>query len=101
MLEQSAIMVAVGVDEAGREDQPVRVDDAIVRVARPMTDCVDAAVDDPNLGVARRRAGAVDDPGIDDERCLRLTERGRADDCKSGDDDDVAHEAGGVAVRLF
>src|SRR5205823_1579091 len=43
MIEQSAIVMAVGVDEARRERQRVRVYHMIGGIARPMADGIDAA----------------------------------------------------------
>src|SRR5690242_11351218 len=101
MIEQSSIVVAGGVDEAGLEGQPIRVEDEIGRVARPITDGIDPTFDNPDLGRTYLRAGAVDDLGIDDERCLRLSDRRGVDECKRGEDHYVTHETKRVAVRLF
>src|SRR6476661_5536326 len=95
MIEQSSIVVAVGVDEARREGQPMRVDDTIARIARPVTDGIDPTVDNSDLGRTCRRARAVDDLGIDDERCLRLSTRRGVDECKRGEDHYVTHETKG------
>ena len=86
MLEQPAIVMAVGVDEARREHQSVRVDDVVVRIVRPVADGVDAAIDDAHFGGTSRRSRPVDDPGVDDERRWRLRGRVRANESECRED---------------
>ena len=77
MLGQLPVVMAVRVDESGRERQPVRVDDAIGRIPRPVSDCVDATVQDTDVSVARGSTRAVDDGRVDDECRLRLRAEAR------------------------
>ena len=86
MLEQPAIVMAVGVDEARRERQSVRVDEVVVRIVRPVADGVDAAVDDAHLRGASRRSRPVDDLSVDDKRRGRLRGRVRANESECRED---------------
>ena len=56
-----AVVVAVDVDEAGRDEQAVGVDRRASPRRRPSPTSVIDAVVDRDVGRARRRAGAVDD----------------------------------------
>ncbi len=72
MLEQPAVVVAVRVDEAGREREAARVDHAVAAGAPDArADALDAAVGDANVGAPARGAGPIDDLGVDDDRRLR------------------------------
>ena len=51
---EAAVVVAVRVDESGRERQSLRVDDAITRDARQRADGIDPSVHDAHVGDARR-----------------------------------------------
>jgi hypothetical protein len=56
----------VDVDEAGRDHLAARVDHAARRPRRARVDGDDAAVAQAHVGLARRRAGAVDHPAAAD-----------------------------------
>src|SRR5256885_17068928 len=72
VLEQSAIVVAVRVDEARRERQPLGIDDAITSGPRKLADRHDASIEYPHVGHSGGRAGAVEYLRVDDQRGLRL-----------------------------
>jgi len=58
------------VDKAGRDDAIGRVDDPLGAVADP-ADLDDPAVRDRDVGVAARRAGAVDHGAVLDQQIVR------------------------------
>jgi hypothetical protein len=68
MLEDSAVGVAVGVDETRREDEASRVDDLLPRPRLQRADLRDAAVGEAHRGAPPGRPGAVDDERVEDER---------------------------------
>ena len=100
ILEQAAVMMAVGIDESGRQRQAAGIDDCFARFGFQVADCDDALALDAHGAVDRRRAGAVHDAGIDDQRGVagrrdersmerqRREQRGaenRSDECHSED----------------
>ncbi|MEH2491916.1 hypothetical protein V1280_007855 [Bradyrhizobium sp. AZCC 2230] len=72
------IVMAMGVDEARREIASARVDDVGLLRRQRDTDRCDAAAADAQVGLEPRRAGAVDQPGIADERVLAVGTLGHA-----------------------
>ena len=64
------VVVRVRVDEAGGDDQVGRVDDPAGGALRELADRRDLSVRDRDVGVARRRAGAVDQLAVLDEEVV-------------------------------
>ena len=71
MLEQAAVAVAVGVDEARGQDEAFRVDDGLAGRGRKRAHLRDAVAPHAHRGRAPRRARAVDHDGIDDQQGRR------------------------------
>jgi len=67
-LEQAFVVVAVHVDETRRERQTVRIDDALARHRFQVADRDDSVTVDAHGAAHGRRACAVDDARIDDQR---------------------------------
>ncbi len=70
-LEQALLVVAVHVDEAGRERETLRVDDGLAAFRLERADFDDPVAVDADGAGARGAARAVDDRGIHDQRGRR------------------------------
>src|SRR5581483_8150333 len=64
--EELRVVVRVRIDEPGRDGQAVSVDHLVRRIVE-VTEGDDASVAHPDVGPARRRAGAVDDVAAADD----------------------------------
>ena len=71
-LEETAIVMAVRIDEPWRENEAGCVDDPFTRASGQLAEFGDPVGDDSNRCPARGCAGAVHDPGIDDQGGGRL-----------------------------
>ena len=69
-LEQAVLVVAVHVDEAGRERQPLGIHDAFARLRRERPDLGDPVAVDAHGARARGTSRPVHDRGVDDQRRL-------------------------------
>src|SRR5205823_10648733 len=77
--EELRIVVRVEIDEAGRDDHPLRVEDALAIAGAEPADARDATVPDADVGLVALRLRAVDDdptPQDDVEVRHRLLSRG-------------------------
>ena len=79
--QEGAVIVAMNVDEAGRECATGGVDGARSLQVHQMADRRNALVDDGDVGVERGATRAVDDPGVADDQVgsavVRLDRRSR------------------------
>jgi hypothetical protein len=67
-LEEALVVMAVHVDEPGREHEALCIDHRLAALRLEVPDFRDAVAVDANGARARRAPGAVDDRRIDDER---------------------------------
>jgi hypothetical protein len=67
------------VDEAGCNNQTVRIDGALGWSAGQISDCDDLAITNSDIARVPRRAGAIDDVSVDDYEVKR---RGGLSECK-------------------
>ena len=61
---QTAVVVAVRIDEARREHETMRIDDLLALLRRKLADRRDSIAGDAYVDASRWCAGAIDDTGI-------------------------------------
>jgi len=86
-LEQTAVVVAVRIDETGRQRQATGVHDLFPRNRFELADGGDPVAFQAHRALATWRTGTVDDPGIDDDRSCRINlgfRGGAQDDAQDG-----------------
>ena len=95
MVEDPAVVMAVAVDESGREGKSVRIDHAISRhIGRPRSDHIDLSIDDPHVSLTRGRARAIHDHRVRDHDGLRASGRRKTGERGAGHDRCVDSHSG-------